>query len=428
MNIHTNAEKLKREAKQKLKIMSDHIITFVKWILIASVVGVTVGGFSTLFGYAMNYVTRFRQENGFILYLLPLGGIFIVALYRLCNFENDKGTNTVISNLHAHDDIPLRQAPLIFLSTVVTHLCGGSAGREGAALQMGGSLGNGIGKLLRLDENDKRMTVMCGMSAAFSALFGTPMAAAIFSIEVGSVGIMYYSALVPCVFAAVIASQFAVNMGIRPESFHIELIPDMDVLNVLKIMGLCVICAFVSCVFCIVLHEVGKLLRRLFKNGYIRIVAASLVIIAAAKLLGTTDYMGAGIDVIERAMEGDVVPYAFVFKIILTAITLGAGFKGGEIVPSFFIGATLGCTLGNLFDISPSFCAALGMTSIFCGATNCPLTSLLISFELFGYKGVLFFMMAVAISFMMSGYYGLYAEQRIMYSKTKTQYINKTTH
>lgn len=428
MNIRTYGEKLKKETKQRLNIMSGHIFTFVKWIIIALIVGVVVGGFSTLFGHAMNYVTQFRQENGFILYLLPLGGIFIVALYKLCNFENDKGTNTVISNLHANDDIPLRQAPLIFLSTVVTHLCGGSAGREGAALQMGGSLGNGIGKLIRLDENDKRMTVMCGMSAAFSALFGTPMAAAIFSIEVGSVGIMYYSALVPCVFASVIASRFAVNMGIRPESFHIELIPEMNVPNVLKIMALCIICAFVSCIFCIILHEMGKLLRVVFKNGYVRIVAASLVIIGAAKLLGTTDYMGAGIDVIERAMEGEAAPYAFIVKIILTAVTLGAGFKGGEIVPSFFIGATLGCTLGNLFGISPSFCAALGMTSIFCGATNCPLTSLLISFELFGYKGVLFFMMAAAISFMMSGYYGLYAEQKIMYSKTKTQYINKTTH
>lgn len=428
INMSTYGEKFKREARQRLKIMSEHMAVFVKWIFIASIVGVTVGGFSTVFGHAMNYVTKFRQENSFILYLLPLGGIFIVALYRLCDFEKDKGTNTVISNLHAQDDIPLRQAPLIFLSTVVTHLCGGSAGREGAALQMGGSLGNGIGKLIRLDENDKRMTVMCGMSAAFSALFGTPMAAAIFSIEVGSVGIMYYSALVPCVFAAVIASQFAVNMGIRPESFHIELVPEMNVENTLKIILLCVICAFISCVFCIVLHEMGKLLRKLFKNGYVRIIAASFVIIAAAKLLGTTDYMGAGIDVIERAMEGDVVPYAFIMKIILTAITLGAGFKGGEIVPSFFIGATLGCTLGNLLDISPSFCAALGMTAIFCGATNCPIASLLISFELFGYKGVLFFMMATAISFMMSGYYGLYAEQRIMYSKTKTQYINKNTH
>ena len=420
--------RLKQDTKQTLKGMSTHMAVLIKWIFIASFTGVAVGGFSTLFGHAMNYVTQFRQENTYILYMLSLGGIFIVALYRLCNFENDKGTNTVISNLHANDDIPLRQAPLIFISTVVTHLFGGSAGREGAALQMGGSLGNGIGKIFRLDENDRRMTVMCGMSAAFSALFGTPMAAAVFSIEVGSVGIMYYSALVPCVFAAIIASRFAVNMGIRPESFHIEQIPELNVENTLKIIGLCVIFAFVSCVFCVVLHQAGKLLKTLFKNGYVRIAAASVVIIAVAKLLGTTDYMGAGIDVIERAMEGEAVPYAFILKMLLTAVTLGAGFKGGEIVPSFFIGATLGCTLGNLVGVSPSFCAALGMTAVFCGATNCPLTSLLISFELFGYKGVLFFMMAVAISFMMSGYYGLYAEQRIMYSKTKTKFVNKSTH
>ena len=394
---------------------------------ISVIVGLVVGGFSILFGKSMNFVTAFRQENLFIIYFLPLAGIFIVALYKLCNYENNKGTNTVISNLHAKEDIPLRTAPLIFISTVITHLCGGSAGREGAALQLGGSLGNGIGKLIRLDENDKRVTVMCGMSAAFSALFGTPMAAAIFSIEVGSVGIMHFSALVPCVFAAVVASGFAINMGIHPESFKVKDIPSMNVENTAKIVLICVICALISGIFCIVLHKTGKLMKEYIKNSYVRIVAASLIIIGVTKLIGSADYLGAGINVIERAMEGEAVPYAFIMKILLTAITLGAGFKGGEIVPSFFIGATLGCLLGNVLGISPSFCAALGMTAIFCGATNCPVTSILISFELFGYNGAVFFMMASAISFMMSGYYGLYSEQKIMYSKTRTQYINKAT-
>lgn len=404
-----------------------HFLMFIKWVVIAVIVGLIVGGFSILFGKSMNFVTSFRQENEFIIYFLPLVGILIVALYKLCNYENNKGTNTVLSNLHAQEDIPLRTAPLIFISTILTHLCGGSAGREGAALQLGGSIGNGIGKLIRFDENDKRVTVMCGMSAAFSALFGTPMAAAIFSIEVGSVGIMHYSALVPCVFSALIASRFAINMGIHPENFKVEGIPDINTLNTFKIVIICVICAVVSAIFCITLHQTGKLLKKYIENSYIRIVSAAVMIIVMTKLLGSTDYLGAGIDVIERAMEGEVVPYAFIMKIIFTALTLGAGFKGGEIVPSFFIGATLGCLLGNLLGISPSFCAAIGMTAVFCGATNCPLASILISFELFGYNGAVFFMAASAISFMMSGYYGLYSEQRIMYSKTRTQYINKMT-
>lgn len=404
-----------------------HFLIFLKWIAIAVIVGLIVGGFSILFGKSMNFVTSFRQQHEFIIYFLPLAGIFIVAVYRLCNYEENKGTNTVIANLHAQDDIPFRTAPLIFISTVITHLCGGSAGREGAALQLGGSLGNVMGKLIRLDENDRRITVMCGMSAAFSALFGTPMAAAIFSIEVGSVGIMHYSALVPCVFASVIASRFAVNMGIHPESFRVEDIPYINIENTAKIVIICVICALVSGIFCITLHKTGKLLKKYIENSYVRIAAAAVLIVAATKLIGSTDYLGAGIDVIEKAVEGDVVPYAFILKILFTAVTLGAGFKGGEIVPSFFIGATLGCLLGQLLGISPSFCAALGMTAIFCGATNCPLASILISFELFGYDGAVFFMMASAISFMMSGYYGLYSEQRIMYSKTRTQYINKMT-
>ncbi len=411
--------------QRKIRSWTCNFIVFLKWVCISLVVGVVIGGFSILFGKSMDYVTDFRQDNIFIIYFLPLAGILIVAMHRLCHYEENKGTNTIISNLHAKDDIPMKTVPLIFISTVATHLFGGSAGRESAALQLGGSLGNGIGKLIRLDENDRRVTVMCGMSAAFAALFGTPMAAAIFSIEVGSIGIMYFAALVPCVFSAIIASRFALNMGIHPEKFQVTGIPAINIENTAKIVFMCVICAVVSCIFCIVLHRMAIIMRVYIKNSYVRIVAASAVIILSTKLMGSTDYLGAGIDVIERAIGGEAVPYAFIVKMFLTAITLGAGFKGGEIVPSFFVGATLGCLLGNIFGVSPSFCAALGMTAIFCGVTNCPITSMLISFELFGYKGAVFFMMASAISYMLSGYYSLYNEQRIMYSKTRTQFVNE---
>lgn len=418
-------ENIKNEVKYETKRVGVYFGTLIKWLIIATVVGLLVGGFSTLFGISMRYATSFRNNHEFIIYFLPLAGIIIVFLYRVSGYEKDKGTNIVIAQLHNKDEVPLRQAPLIFVSTVLTHLCGGSAGREGAALQMGGSLGNGIGKFIRLDETDKQITVMCGMSAAFAALFGTPMAAAIFSLEIGSVGIMHYSALVPCVYSAVIASGVAKLSGLHPERFTILSEPELNIENGLKILVICVIFAIASGLFCIIMHNTGAFLKKVMQNAYIRIIICSVVIILFAKLLNTTDYLGAGMNVIERAMEGEAVPYAFILKMLFTAITLGAGFKGGEIVPSFFIGATLGCTLGGLFDISPSFCAALGMTGVFCGATNCPLSSLLISFELFGYTGEIYFIMAVAISYMMSGYYSLYSEQNIVYSKTKnTEHIS----
>lgn len=410
---------------KSLKGIYENFKSMFRWILIAVITGLVVGGIGTLFAAAMNFVTDFRMNHDFITYMLPLGGILIVALYSLANYKNDKGTDLVLSTIHAKSEMPFRMAPLIVVSTVITHLFGGSAGREGAALQLGGSVGNQLGRWFRLDEQDVRVVVMCGMSAAFSALFGTPMAAAIFAIEVASIGIMYYAALVPCIFAALVASQFAAGMGIHPESFTIVSIPAISIPGALKIILLGICCAGASTLFIIVLHRAGDYYRKYFENPYIRVIVGSLLVIALTFLVQSKDYLGAGIPVIERAMEGKVFPIAFLLKIIFTALTLGAGFKGGEIVPSFFIGATLGCAFGQLLGISPSLCAACGTTAVFCGVTNCPITSLLISFELFGYEGVPYFLMVIAISYMLSGYYSLYHTQKIVYSKHKAKYVNQ---
>jgi H+/Cl- antiporter ClcA len=310
-------------------------------------------------------------------------------------------------------------APLIIIATVLTHLFGGSAGREGAALQLGGSLGHKIGDLLHLDEEDKKVIVMSGMSAAFSALFGTPMAAAIFPIEMVCVGSFYYVALVPCVLASLIASNFAASMGINPEAFTITFIPEMTILNAGKVILLGLLCGAVSVLFCLAMHTASDLYGKYIKNPYLRVLAGGAIIVVLTFILQTTDYNGAGIPVIDKAMEGEVVPYAFLLKILFTAITLGAGFKGGEIVPSFFIGSTFGCLMGQLLGISPSLCAALGLIGVFCGATNCPLSSMFISFELFGFDGGAYFLIVAAISYMISGYSSLYHNQKIVYSKYK---------
>ena len=402
-----------------------NLAVFIRWGIFSAFVGLFVGSFSTLFAFCLRQVTAFRTENPWLILCLPLAGVMIVFLYGIFRYKNDKGTNMVLSSIHAEAEVPFRMAPLIFISTIITHLFGGSAGREGAALQLGGSIGQQLGKLFRFDEKDQRVVVMCGMSAAFSAIFGTPIAASIFSMEVVSVGVMYYAALVPCVFSSLVASKFATHMGIGPNVFKIRHMPLFEVVPSLKIIGLALCCAALSVVFCMALHSLGDFYRNKLKNPYIRIIVSSLVIILLTIILQTDDYMGAGVPVIQRAIQGNVEPMAFVWKIVFTALTLEAGFKGGEIVPSFFVGTTFGCLFGHILGISPSLCAAVGMMSVFCGVTNCPITSMLIAFELFGYHGVPFFLLGISVSYLMSGYYGLYHDQTIVYSKYKTEYINR---
>jgi H+/Cl- antiporter ClcA len=414
--------------KHKIKHNLHRVVVSVKWVIFAILVGLVVGLCGTAFYYGMTLVTVLRAQNPWLIFLLPVGGFIIVGLYHLFHDEKDTGTNLVISAIHSGDELPFRMAPLIFISTLITHLFGGSAGREGAALQMGGSIGNTLGKIFRFDEKDKHVMIMCGMSAAFSALFGTPMAAAIFSMEMISVGIMYYIALVPCVISSLVAHGIASYFGITNELFLIDEIPAFGILSSIKVSILAILCALVSILFCVVLHQSEALYKRFFKNPYLRAVVGGVLVVLLTLLVGNQNYNGTGITIINQCINGTVRPEAFLLKILFTALTLGAGYKGGEIVPSFFTGAAFGCLFGNLLGFSPTLCAAVGMTSVFCGVTNCPITSLLISFELFGYDGMPYFLLSVAFSYMLSGYFGLYRSQKIIYSKYKTNYINKTTH
>ena len=414
--------------RHKIKHNAHRALVSLKWIIFAIIVGAIVGLCGTAFYFALSLVTVLRTQNTWLIFLLPLGGLGIVAMYRFLHNERDTGTNLVISAIHSDDELPLRMAPLIFVSTLITHLFGGSAGREGAALQMGGSIGNALGKLFRFDDKDKHVMIMCGMSAAFSALFGTPMAAAILPMEMVSVGVMYYIALVPCVISSLVAHGIAYSFGVSNEMFIIRSIPKFGIITSIEISVLAILCALVSILFCVLLHKSEDLYKRFFTNPYIRVIAGGCIIIVLTLLVGNQDYNGTGINIIEHCINGTVRPEAFLLKMIFTALTLGAGYKGGEIVPSFFTGAAFGCLFGNLLGFSPTLCTAVGMTAVFCGVTNCPITSLLISFELFGYDGMPYFLLATALSYMLSGYFGLYRSQKIVYSKYKTNYINKATH
>ena len=419
----------KTELKHKAEHWQKRLLTFLKWVLLSIGIGVLIGGgVGTLFYYLLQWTTQTRTNSPWLLFLLPAGGLFIVWLYRACGVKQSRGTDLVLLAVRSPQPLPARMAPLIFIATAVTHLFGGSAGREGAALQIGGSLGYSAGRLFKLDEKALHVVTMCGMGAVFSALFGTPVAAAVFAMEVVSVGQMYYSALVPVTISSLLASGIASRLGAVPTHYILaEVGSGLYLLPALQIALLAALCAAVAILFCQTLHIAGRLYRQFLPNPYLRVLMGSALVIVLMLLTGTSDYEGAGTNVIARAIGGHARPEAFLLKILLTALTLGAGFKGGEIVPSFFIGATFGCWMGGLLGLDPGLGAAVGMLCVFCGVVNCPLTALLLGCSLFGYSGAPYFFLACAISYALSGYTGLYAEQTILYSKFRPQFINKRT-
>jgi len=402
----------------------------VKWLLVAGIVGLIVGAVASGFGHLLILVNNLRAAHPVITLGLPVGGLAIVFLYRITKSADDRGTNTVIASIHSSTDIPFKMTPLIFISTAITHLFGGSAGREGAALQLGGSIANKIGKIIKLSESDRKIIVACGMSAGFSALFGTPLAAAIFAMEVVSVGIMHYSALVPCVTASLIAHFMAEFLRVPPEVFPIASVPAMHTPEFFKMVLIAALIAVVSILFCVLLHKAEYLYEHFLKNQYLRIAVAGILVVVLGSIPGNGMYLGSGIGIIENILHhGDAVrPYSFLLKIVFTALTLGAGFKGGEIVPSLTVGAAFGCVIGPLLGLPLELATACGMVGVFCGVTNCPLASLLLAFELFGFAGMPYYLITVAVSYMLSGYFGLYRAQQIVYSKTAPEENTAKSH
>jgi H+/Cl- antiporter ClcA len=400
---------------------------FFRWLFLGCITGGVVGVIGTAFYYAIIWATGFRTQNDLIILGLPFAGLLIVFLYSLCKDYEDKGTNLVIKSIQEGDNLPVTKAPLIFISTAITHLFGGSTGRESAALQMGGSIGYNLGKLFKVKEGNLKIITMCGMSAAFSALFGTPMTAAFMAMEIENVGIMYYSALVPCVISALVASGVAKWLGVSAEVFTVNIVPEFTPYQAVFTGILAILCAIVSVLFCAVLKFSGRTYKKLLPNPYVRVFVGGCIVAGLTFLSGVRYYNGAGIDVIEMALRGEAPYPAFILKIIFTALTLGAGYKGGEIVPSLFIGATFGCLYSQLFGFDPALCAAIGMGALFCGVTNCPISSLFICFELFGFKGMPYYLLAIALSYTFSGYTSLYSSQKIMYSKFHNKYVNRDT-
>ena len=411
--------------------MSVSLHASVKWILFGILCGIVVGTIASIFAIAIRTGTQFRARHPWILFGLPAAGLVIVFAYHKLGFAKDGGTNTILEDIRKGEEVPIRMAPLIFIGTVLTHMFGGSAGREGAALQVGGSIGSGMGHLMHFKKYDSKRAIMCGMSAAFSALFGTPLAAAILPIEISTIGIMYYSSLVPCVLSSLVAYYISHAFGLSGEAYRISSIPAFSLPTALLTVLLSILCALATILFCTAMDKVSLLLRKTMRNDYVRAAVGGIIVILMTLAVGSQTYNGAGANIIELCFENDpsrIFILAFLLKIIFTAVTLGSGFKGGEIVPSLFIGATLGMHFGNLLGISPSLFAALGMGALFCGVTNCPVASLLICFEMFGFDSMPYFLLAVAFTYMFSGNFGLYHEQVIRYSKFDADKTNEHAH
>ena len=404
----------------------------IKWLIIGILSGAVVGSIAAYFAKGIQIASQFRDTHPLIIAFLPFAGVLIVAAYHIFSVRSPRGTNLVLESVREGQSLPYYMAPLIIFATVISHLFGASVGREGAALQVGSSLGSSIGKLLKLKEKDRKRIMMCGMSAAFSGLFGTPLAAAIFAIELCTVGSIYYTALLPCTVSALTAHFFAEKlMHAEEPDLALALVAEMNWSSALYTLLLAIAASLVSILFVSCAHKAKTLFSKYFPNPYLRIFVSGAIILCASLALNTNIYNGTGMHIIAQSIqepEIKVFLFAFLLKILFTAVSLGGGFQGGEIVPSLFIGATLGNALSNVLPLDPSLCAALGMTSLFCGVTNCPLSALLISFELFGFEASSYFILAIAISYLFSGNYGLYHSQKILFSKTDEEEINEHAH
>ena len=334
------------------------------------------------------------------------------------------GTNNVIRAVQSGEPVSILLVPAIFLGTVLTHLCGGSAGREGAALQMGGSIGWNLGILLHLKDYDRRTATISGMAAFFSALFGTPLAAALFAMTIEDVGLTFTSAFVPAFTSALIAYGCSLTFGIAPTRFALTA-PELTVWNAFLIILLGVACAAVSQLFCGTLHFMEHTVPKRIPNPWVRVLAGSVLVIGFSYLFGVGRYNGAGMNIITAAVEqGQALPWDFLCKIFLTALTLSCGFKGGEVVPSFFVGATFGCAFGPLLGLPAGFAAAVGLVSVFCGATNALIPSILLGFELFGGAGLELIALGCGICYMLSGHHGLYSSQTFVTNKLRAEYMS----
>ena len=385
---------------------------FLKWLFLSTLVGVLAGSTSAFFLIFLDWVTEWRENHLWIIAFLPLAGLIIGLAYHYWGTEVVNGNNVLLEEFHSPKKIiPLIMAPLVLFGTLITHLFGGSAGREGTAVQIGAAISDQFSKLFSLNENDRKILIIIGISAGFAAVFGTPLAGAVFALEVMFFGKIKSEALLPSLITAFIADFTCTAWNVSHTQYSIPIVPDIGIINLLWAALTGIIFGLSSWLFSRSMHFWTKLFASIIKYAPFRPLIGGIFIAIAIYLMGTTKYIGLGIPVILDAFNHDLNSYDFLLKILFTTFTIGAGFKGGEVTPLFFIGATLGNALVWFVPLPVALLTGMGFAAVFAGASNTPIACTLLGIELFGMESAIFIGIACLISYFFSGLTGIYTSQ-----------------
>jgi len=379
-----------------------------KWCILGLLIGALGGLIGAFFAHLLSFVTRLREANSWLILLLPVGGIATVLLYRVFGMHNFGGANEIIVCLTNKKPIRTIAAPLIFISTAITHLLGGSAGREGAALQLGGAGATALCRVLRFKENDRIIVVLSGMSAVFAGLFGTPLTAAFFVLEFKSSFKVISRAILPCLISSIVATKFSSALAVAAETANLSFIDAFSFTTIAKIIILSLGLSILGRLMCIAFHKTNYLMTRLIANVFLRTALAAAIIIVLTAIVGDMRYSGSGMSLAIMAIEGKADWFDFILKIVFTAVTLAAGLKGGEIVPTFCVGATFGCIFGSILGLDPGLGAALGLVGLFCCTTNSPISAFFLGIEMFGFCTLPYYIIVCIVLWLLSVNKGLF--------------------
>ncbi|MBQ6631221.1 MAG: voltage-gated chloride channel family protein [Romboutsia sp.] len=386
---------------------------FLKWFVLSLISGISVGIVIALFLKSLQYATSFREHNIWMLYFLPFGGALVSYLYFKYGKDSSKGNNLIIERINnGNGHIPFRMAPLVFFGTFVTHLFGGSAGREGTGVQIGASICAKIGELLKLNKLDSTIIITSGVSSGFGVVFGTPIAGTIFGLEVSSIGKMRYESIIPCLISSYIGNYIARLFNVQHTHYHIVDVSSKDPIIFYKVIFCSILFGLVSKLFAELTHFLKKVFASKIENTSIKSFIGGIIIIILTLLINNRMYLGLSLELLKASFENPVVSYTFIMKLLFTSITLATGFQGGEVTPLFVIGATLGNFIAPIFGLPISFLAGLGMIGVFCGGTKTPLASFAMGLELFGGGNIKYIFIACVISYVFSGKSGIYTSQK----------------
>lgn len=405
-----NMQEWKSNANQKLFIL----LKIFKWSAISLIVAILAGTASAIFSFSLEWATNLRETHLWIIAFLPLAGFVIGGLYFYYGKNAEAGNNLLIDEINKPKNIlPFRMSWMVYITTIMTHLFGGSAGREGVAVQMGGVLSDQLSKPFNLTNDERRILIMTGISAGFASLFGTPLAGAVFALEILTIGKIRYDAIFPCFLSAILGYQISLVLGIHHTVYKIPDIPEISFMGLISAIIAGIVFGIAARLFAGATHGISHITKKLILYPPLQPLIGGILLLICIWITGTTKYIGLGLPTIQEAFNSSVNTWAFVYKFAFTTLTLGTGFKGGEVTPLFFIGATLGNTLSSILSLPAPLLAGMGFAAVFAGAANVPLTAIFMAMELFGSHIGIYAGIACVVSYLFSGHSGIYQSQQI---------------